>query len=129
MSKQDNLQKVCYQLRQDVPDIDGVMIASMEGLTIATDFSEEESARVAAVCAAALGLGSRIVRNARLGEVDEITVEGKDGKLLIYVAGPTGVLAVRTTGVNLGLARLEAASAARQVGMILSSTGRLQSAS
>lgn len=128
MSKQDNLQKVCYQLRQDVPDINGVMIANMEGLTIATDFSAEESPRIAAVCAAALGLGSRIVRNARLGEIDEIMVEGKDGKLLIYVAGPTGVLAVRIRGNNLGLVRLEAANAARQVSAILTPSRQLQSA-
>jgi predicted regulator of Ras-like GTPase activity (Roadblock/LC7/MglB family) len=128
MSKQDNLQKVCYQLRQEVPDINGVMIANMEGLTIATDFSTEESPRIAAVCAAALGLGSRIVRNARLGEIDEIMVEGRDGKLLIYVAGPTGVLAVRIKGHNLGLVRIEAASAARQVSAILAPSRQLQSA-
>ncbi len=121
MSKQDELNKITKELRANVPDISGVMIASDEGLSIATDFAEEDAVRVAAVSAAASGLGNRISQNASLGEPEEVMVKGRDGLLIIYLAGNNSVLAVRAPARgNLGLVRLEASSAAQSVRKILS---------
>ncbi len=120
MSKQQDLEKITKDLRINVPDITGVMIASDEGLSIATDFSEDEAVRIAAVSAAASGLGNRISKNASLGEPEEVMVKGRDGLLLIYLAGESSVLAVRAPARgNLGLVRLEASSAAKEVKSIL----------
>ncbi|MGF1642546.1 MAG: roadblock/LC7 domain-containing protein [Thiotrichales bacterium] len=120
MSKNDELKRIHTELRENVPDISGVMIASNEGLSISTDFPEEEAVRVAAVSAAASGLGGRIASNAALGETQEVMVKGRDGLMLIYLAGPRGVLAVRASARgNLGLVRLEASAAAAEVTRIL----------
>ena len=116
MSKQEQLDSIIKELRSNVPDISGVMIATDDGLSIATDFAEEDAVRVAAVSAAASGLGGRISQNATLGEPEEVMVKGDDGLLLIYLAGDNSVLAVRAPARgNLGLVRLEASSAAKDV--------------
>jgi len=116
MSRHEQLNQIIKDLRENVPDISGVMVASDEGLSIATDFPEDDALRVAAVSAAASGLGNRISQNAALGEPEEVMVKGRDGLLLIYMAGETGVLAVRAPSRgNLGLVRLEASNAAKQV--------------
>ena len=121
MSKQQELDSVIKELRINVPDISGVMIATTEGLSVATDFAEEDAVRVAAVSAAASGLGGRISQNASLGEPEEVMVKGRDGLLLIYLAGEESVLAVRAPARgNLGLVRLEASSASKDVRKILS---------
>ncbi len=120
MSKHEELDKIVKELRENVPDITGVMVASSDGLVIASDFPEEEGARIAAVSAAASGLGSRIAQNASLGEVNETMVKGTDGLLLLYLAGEGGVLAIRApSNGNLGLVRLEASSICEEVKSIL----------
>lgn len=120
MSKQEDLNNITKELRANVPDITGVMIASNEGLSIASDFAEEDAVRVAAVSAAASGLGNRISQNASLGDPEEVMVKGREGLLLIYLAGDSGVLAVRAPARgNLGLVRLEANSAVQEVRKIL----------
>jgi hypothetical protein len=120
MSRHEQLEQVAKDLRENVPDIQGVMVASNEGLSIATDMHEDEAVKVAAVCAAAAGLGSRIVTNASLGEAEEVMVKGRDGLLMIYLAGAKGVLAVRAPARgNLGLVRLEASAAAADIRRIL----------
>lgn len=114
MSKQEELTAVIRQLRQNVPEINGVMIATSDGLAISNDFPEEESARVAAMAAATLGLGVRIADTAGLGEISETMIRGNDGLFLLYSAGETGILALRASVKgNLGLIRLEATTAAQ----------------
>ncbi len=120
MTKQEQLEKLIKELRTNVPDITGVMVASSDGLSIASDFPEEEGARIAAVGAAASGLGNRIAQNAALGAVSETMVKGTDGLLLIYMTGDEGVLAIRAPARgNLGLVRLEASAACEEVKKIL----------
>ncbi len=120
MTKQEELENLISDLRDNVPDITGIMVASSDGLSIASDFPEEESARIAAVGAAASGLGSRIAQNASLGDVSETMVKGTDGLLLIYLAGDEGILAIRApANGNLGLVRLEAGSVCQAVKNIL----------
>ncbi|MFK8067535.1 MAG: roadblock/LC7 domain-containing protein [Gammaproteobacteria bacterium] len=119
MTKQEQLEQLIEELRNNVPDITGVMVASSDGLSIASDFAEEEGARIAAVGAAAAGLGNRIAQNASLGDVNETMIKGSESLLLIYPAGD-GVLAIRAPALgNLGLVRLEAGGTCQQVKDIL----------
>jgi predicted regulator of Ras-like GTPase activity (Roadblock/LC7/MglB family) len=119
MSKVQELENIIQELRDNVPDISGIMIATNDGLAVASDFPEDEGARIAAVGAAASGLGGRIAQNAALGEIEETMVRGSEGMLLIYVAGDS-VLAVRAPAYgNLGLVRLEANHTCKQVKRIL----------
>jgi predicted regulator of Ras-like GTPase activity (Roadblock/LC7/MglB family) len=116
MGKQEDYASIIQQLRENVPDITGVMIASVDGLSIGTDFPEAEAARVAAMGASAIGLGNRITKTTELGDMFDMMVEGTKELLVIYMAGPGAILAIRAPRTaNLGLIRLEGPKAARKV--------------
>ena len=116
MSRKEQFVAVIQQLRENVPDITGIMVASVDGLAIATDFPEEEAARVAAMSASALGLGNRITKTTQLGDMVDMMIEGKNELLIIYMAGPGAILALRAPRrANLGLIRLEGPKSAKQV--------------
>lgn len=122
MSKHEELTRMIKDLREDVPDINGVLIATVDGLSIATDFSEDESARVAAMAASSVGLGNRISSTADIGGMKDMMIEGKDGLLLMYMTGSAGVLALRAVDhANLGLIRLEGPKTARKAALIMES--------
>lgn len=116
MGKQEEYAGVIQQLRENVPDITGVMIASVDGLSIGTDFSDEEAARIAAMGASAVGLGNRITRTTDLGDMHDIMIEGSSEILIIYMAGTAAILALRAPRrANLGLIRLEGPKAVKKV--------------
>ncbi|WP_234553998.1 roadblock/LC7 domain-containing protein [Thermus caliditerrae] len=120
MSRQEELQGILRELRQAVPEITGVMVASTDGLSLATDLPEAEAARAAAMAATALGLGKRIAQTSALGGLEEVVVRGQAGYLVVYAAGDKGVLAVTAPmGANLGLIHLEARSAAAHIAQTL----------
>lgn len=116
MSRKEQFVAVIQELRENVPDITGIMIASIDGLAIATDFPEDEAARVAAMSASAIGLGNRITKTTQLGDMFDMMIEGNNELLIIYMAGPGAILALRAPRrANLGLIRLEGPKSARQV--------------
>ncbi len=116
MGRQEALQAIIRDLRQAVPDIVGVMVATTDGLSLATDMPESEAARAAAMAATALGLGKRIAQTSALGGLEEVVVRGKEGYLIIYAAGDRGVVAVSApVGANLGLIHLEARQTASRI--------------
>ncbi len=116
MSKVETLQEILKTLRMAVPEIQGVMIASQDGLPIAHDFPEGEAPRIAAMAATSLGLGKRIAATLRLGDFQETVVRGSGGYLVVYEAGEKGILAVSLPqGANLGLVHLEAREMAKRL--------------
>lgn len=122
MSKQEQFTSLIRGLRENVPDISGVLIATVDGLSIGTDFSEDEAARVAAMAASSIGLGDRITKTAEIGSMKDMMIEGKEGLLVLYMAGRGGILAIRAPErSNLGLIRLEGPKAAKQAAEIMES--------
>ena len=120
MGKQEEFTAVIQQLRENVPDITGVMIASIDGLSIGTDFPEEEAARVAAMSASAIGLGNRITKTSELGDMSDMMIEGSNEVLIIYMAGPGAILALRAPcRANLGLIRLEGPKAVKKTAELI----------
>ena len=116
MSRQQEYMALVRQLRENVPDISGAMIATVDGLSIATDFPESEAARIADMGASSIGLGNRISTTTDLGNLSQMMIEGKSELLIIYMAGPGAILALRAPiRANLGLIRLEGPKAAEKV--------------
>ena len=116
MSRQQEYMSLIRQLRENVPDISGAMIATVDGLSIGTDFPESEAARIAAMGASSIGLGNRISTTTDLGNLTQMMIEGKSELLIIYMAGPGAILALRAPiRANLGLIRLEGPKAAEKV--------------
>ncbi|HEU4488179.1 MAG TPA: roadblock/LC7 domain-containing protein [Actinomycetota bacterium] len=120
MTDPDRLYQAIKALRSAVGGIQGVMIASSDGLMLAHDISEEESPRTAAMAATALGLGRRIVQVFEQGQFEETLTRGSDGYLVVYAAGNKGVLAVVAPAkVNLGLLHHEARRVAAHIADII----------
>jgi hypothetical protein len=120
MSKHEELTRVIYDLRQAIPELHGVMIASTDGLAIAHDFPAGEAERVAAMAATALGLGKRITERTDLGGLLETVVRGNLGYLVVYSAGENAVLVLSgPSSANLGLMRIEAKAASTAVSRVL----------
>ncbi len=123
MTRQELVQREIWALRQAVPEIKGVMVASTDGLSVATDFPEALGARVAAMAAAVFALGKRINHSLDIGGLEEMAVRGKTDYLVVYAAGEGAVLAVEAPKeVNLGLLHLEARAAAARIAEILATT-------
>ncbi len=121
VGKQEALQHSITSLRTAIPELRGVLVASVDGLSMAHSLSgSEDPNRIAAMAATALGLGKRISEMLGTGELAETSVTGSDGHVYVYAAGTKGVLiVVASAGANIGLIHLEAREAARNIAQML----------
>ena len=118
MAKVEALKIQIESLRNAIPELKGVLLASNEGLPIAHSLTNgADPNRVAAMAAAASSLGRRISESMSAGVLGEVSVQAEDGALFVYSAGAKAVLAVVSPqGGNAGLIHLEAREAAKQIG-------------
>lgn len=120
MSRQDELARLITDVRRSIPELNGIMIASVDGLAIAHDFPDAEAERIAAMAATALGLGKRTTERTNLGELMETVIRGDRGYLVVYAAGDNAVLVLQgPMNANLGLMRIEARAASAQISQSL----------
>ncbi len=121
MSKQQELSGVLDRLRNAVPEIRGALVASSDGLAVAESLSSGEDVnRIAAMAAAALGLGKRITTTLSAGNLTKTQVSGTDAQIFLYSIGDKGVLAIiASSDANVGLINLEARDAANNIGAVL----------
>ncbi|WP_456410320.1 roadblock/LC7 domain-containing protein [Oceanithermus sp.] len=118
MSKQEQLQGILKEIKQALPELRSVVVASADGLPIVHDSAD--APRVAAMAATALGLGKRISQTTDLGPLQETIVRGNDGYFVVYAAGDKGVLALAAPAdANLGLIHLEARDFAARLAQLL----------
>ena len=118
MAKHDALKNHLDNLRNSIPELKGVLLASVEGLPVAHALSNGMDAnRVAAMAAAASSLGRRISDSMSAGTLGEVSIQSDEGALFVYSAGTKAVLAVISPqGGNAGLIHLEARSIAKEIG-------------
>jgi hypothetical protein len=121
MEKQDAIQQAIDRLFTAIPQLDGVLLASTDGLPIAHSFSTGgDPNRVAAMAAAALGLGKRIGETFNSGMLTELSVRGTEGQMFLYAAGSKGVLALTVpVSANIGMIHIAARHAARRIAEVL----------
>jgi len=118
MAKHEALKTQIETLRNSIPELRGVLLASNEGLPVAHSLSNgSDPNRIAAMAAAASSLGRRISDSLASGNLAEVSIRSEDGVLFIYSAGSKAVLAVMgPMGSNAGLIHLEARDVAKQIG-------------
>lgn len=118
MAKAELLKNQLETLKEAIPDLKGVLLASNEGLPIAHSFTNgTDPGRVAALAAAMSSLGRKITDNLSSGTLGEVTVQAEEGCLFVYSAGTKAILAVVTPqGANAGLIHLEARQTAKDIG-------------
>ncbi|MBO3142581.1 hypothetical protein GZ178_03675 [Dermatophilus congolensis] len=120
VSRQEELSLIIANVRASIPELQSVMVASVDGLAIAHDLPENEAERMAAMAATALGLGERISERSTLGELAEGVIRGRNGYIIVYPAGENAVLALAgPSDSNLGLMRIEARAASAKIGALL----------
>jgi len=119
-SKSAELARTISSMHRAIPELHGVMIASVDGLAVAHDFPEADAERIAAMAATALGLGTKISERTNLGTLAEAVIRGDQGYLVVYSAGREAVLVLAgPIDSNLGLMRIEARVAAVEIKQIL----------
>ncbi|MFD4576313.1 roadblock/LC7 domain-containing protein [Streptomyces sp. NPDC058417] len=97
-----------HRLRTRVPQLTGALAASVDGLVLAQDLPGVQPEGLAALTAAALGVGHRIADLTVRGDFRELLVRGADGYVATYAAGPTAVLTLLADDrVNVGRLHLE----------------------
>lgn len=108
----DALDDLC----RSVPDLRGALVASVDGLPVASRLRGGSPESVAAMAATTAGLGGRLADDFALGPLAECVVRADQGYFIVYRAGVSAVLAVTAAeGANLGRIHLAARRCARTV--------------
>lgn len=119
-TKSEQLAAIIASMHEAIPELFGVMIASVDGLAVAHDLPELDAERIAAMAATALGLGARITERTNLGTITETIIRGTQGHLVVYSAGNDSVLVMSgPLSANLTLMRIEARVATVQINSLL----------
>lgn len=108
------------RLRARLPQLTGALAASVDGLVLAHDTVDGAAESVAALTAAALGVGRRLTESTGRGGFRELLVRGEDGYVATYAAGGSAVLTLLTgPRVNVGRLHLEARRSSVRIGELV----------
>lgn len=104
-------------LNQRSPEIEASALVTRDGLVVASALSAGvEAERVAAMCAALLGLADTAAHELDRGNLKLVLLHGEKGVLLLVHVGSQYVLTVSaTTEIKLGAVLVEAKKAAFQI--------------
>jgi predicted regulator of Ras-like GTPase activity (Roadblock/LC7/MglB family) len=110
------------RLRARTTEVTAVVAASVDGLVLAADPPLRDAESIAALTAAALGVGLRLADTTGRGAFRELLVRGADGYVATYAAGSTCVLTVLAgPRVNVGRLHMEARRAGARVADLIHS--------
>ncbi|MDP9849889.1 roadblock/LC7 domain-containing protein [Streptosporangium lutulentum] len=120
MELRDLVRHEMVLLRVRMPDVDGCVACSVDGLTIADDLNGGAE-QIGALSSALLALSRRMTSMVDKGTFEETLISGTNGYAVFYAAGPKIVLTVLARpGTNLGLLRLEGRKTAANLAAITS---------
>ncbi|MFH8798395.1 roadblock/LC7 domain-containing protein [Streptomyces sp. NPDC017936] len=109
-----------HRLRMRMPRLTGALAASVDGLVLAQDMPDVQPEGLAALTAAALGVGYRLVDVTARGEFCELLVRGAGGYIATYAAGPSAVLTLLADDrANVGRLHLEGRRSGSRVADLL----------
>ncbi len=119
-SKEEKLNKPLDEL-DNVQGIKGAAVVRRDGLLIASNLGQDiNDDQVGAMTASTVGSGETASESLGMGEVNAVTIESKDGKLVSTGAGEEGILTILTdSGVNMGLVKVEMEKATKKIKRIL----------
>ncbi len=122
------LEDILRRLHKNVDGVHGTVVVSIEGFVVAA-YSGEGRSRVsnpvdspqnAAMAAAIIALGERVLGRLARGEIDRILLDGTEGGIVVVPAGPEAALAAMVNkDAKLGLVMHELRRSAREVYKVL----------
>jgi predicted regulator of Ras-like GTPase activity (Roadblock/LC7/MglB family) len=121
MSRTEQIAKLVKTLATNTPDVEGAALIDNDGLMIASALGADlDEDSVAAMGAALLGLGERIVQELRRGEFELVMIRGGDGFVIMTRCGNEAVLAcLAAPSVKLGLIFLDLKRSAKEMAKLL----------
>ncbi|MFC3587852.1 roadblock/LC7 domain-containing protein [Streptantibioticus rubrisoli] len=117
-----------HGLRGKVPELTGSLVATTDGLVLAHDIDGPEPDGVAALTAAALGVGARLAEATGQGAFQELLTRGEHGYIATYAVGASVVLTLFAgPDANVGLLHFEARRAGARIAEHTKAAPRRQS--
>jgi len=103
-------------LRNEVPGIDGSMVATSDGLLVTHDMLDMEPAQAAALIATTLSIARQATSLTSRGQLREAVVHGSTGYLAVFAIGTDAVLAVLgAQNLNVGMLHYQTREAVRRL--------------
>jgi len=91
---QESVLKELYALREQVAGVRDSAVASVDGMLIASDTDKVRPDVLAALAAAALGLGKSTGQEVGMGELREVVTRCQSGHIVVYAIRDRGLLVV-----------------------------------
>jgi uncharacterized protein len=122
------LEDILRRMHKSVDGVHGTVVVSIEGFVVAAYSGEGRSRRsnpvdspqIAAMAAAIIALGERVLGRLSRGEIDRILLDGTEGGIVVVPAGPeAAVAAMVSKDAKLGLVMHELRRTAREVYKVL----------
>ncbi|NEA23167.1 roadblock/LC7 domain-containing protein [Actinomadura bangladeshensis] len=108
------------KLRGEVVGVTDAAVASVDGMLVAADTDEVRPDVLAALAAAALGLGRSTGEEVGMGELREVVTRCQRGHIVVYAVRKKGLLVVLgDEGLDLGNLHLQSRPAVDRLGEIL----------
>ncbi|MFB6180291.1 MAG: roadblock/LC7 domain-containing protein [Candidatus Nanohalobium sp.] len=119
-SKEEKLMEPLNDLG-DVQGIKGAAVVRRDGLLIASNLGGDiDDDQVGAMTASTVGSGETASEALNMGDVNQVTIESEEGKLISTGAGSEGILTILTEeDVNMGLIKVEMTDAVNKVKQVL----------
>lgn len=119
-SKEEELRGPLDDLK-DIPGVTGAAVVRRDGLLIVSNLPQEtDGDQLAAMTASTVGSGETASGTLSIGQVEQVTVESADGKLISTGAGDEGILTILTeSDVNMGLVLVEMNKATDKIKQVL----------
>jgi hypothetical protein len=121
-TRQEQITEILERLGNNLGnDLAGVAAVGMDGIVLVSRMSAEVNAdRVGAVAATMMGVTRRVAGELKIGSTREAIIDSENGLFMVLPAGDQSLLAVNLRmGANLGMVRLEAREAAKEIGQVL----------
>lgn len=119
--KLTRIEDLLYKIRIRVPDIQGLVVVTKDGLPVASllvDGVDED--RISAMTAGSLSLAERVASELYRGDLGEMIIKGSKGLVVIMDAGEEAVLTgIVSSEAKLGLILLEMKRVARKLASII----------
>ena len=122
------LEDILRRMHKSVDGVHGTVVVSIEGFVVAAYSGEGrarhnnpvDSPQIAAMAAAIIALGERVLGRLARGEIDRILLDGTEGGIIVVPAGPDAALATMVSkDAKLGLVMYELRRSSREVYKVL----------
>ncbi|MEM2957358.1 MAG: roadblock/LC7 domain-containing protein [Candidatus Jordarchaeaceae archaeon] len=122
MSKIDEIMSLIRDMEANTPGIEASAVVSIQGLPIASAMpAEVDESVVAAMTAAMLSVGERAAQELARGNLQQITLQGDYGYIIIKGAGMSAIITVLAkSDANLGLIMMVLKKISNRISELLS---------